>query len=198
MKSQRVAIASDPAFSFYYYANRAALMAAGARIVEFSPMRDAVLPEADFLYIGGGYPELYRSELSANRSMRESIRRFIESGKSFYAECGGLMYLSRSIEGAEMVGIFPTEIQMVDRPVDFGYCEATTLQSSIFGAAGTRLRGHQFHFSRCVPQSTNPIYRIRQGEREYGEGWVLPNGIASYVHLHFLSNSVAVRHVLES
>src|SRR5207237_373116 len=90
--SPRVALAHDKAFSFYYQANRMELERAGAEIVEFSPLSNRTLPEADLLYIGGGYPELYRRELEANLAMRTSIRRFIESGKKFYAECGGLMY----------------------------------------------------------------------------------------------------------
>src|SRR5438477_3236060 len=110
----RVALAHDRAFSFYYHANRIALEEAGGEIIEFSPLTDREVPEAEFLYIGGGYPELYRNELAANRSMRESVKRFIDSGKKFYAECGGLMYLAEA-------GIIPTKIEMTDRLVDFGY-----------------------------------------------------------------------------
>src|SRR5207237_3640669 len=88
-----VALARDAAFSFYYRANRDALERAGAKIVEFSPIHDKTLPEVDSLYIGGGYPELYRKELAANVKMRRAIRNHIESGKRFYAECGGMMYL---------------------------------------------------------------------------------------------------------
>src|SRR5262249_23056340 len=112
----RVAIARDAAFSFYYHANRLAFEHAGAQVVEFSILDDSEMPEVDVLYIGGGYPELYRHRLAANVSMKNSIRRFIESGKPFYAECGGLMYLSRRIEDSEMVGILPTEIEMTTRP----------------------------------------------------------------------------------
>lgn len=197
-KTVRVALARDPAFSFYYHANRSALEAAGADIVEFSVIHDAEMPAADFLYIGGGYPELYREKLEANVTMRESVRRFVESGGRFYAECGGLMYLSRAIEGSRMVGVLPTDIQLTDRPVDFGYCEVTTTRRSILGPAGTWLRGHQFHYSKCSKGSESPVYAVTQGSREYREGWALPNGLASYVHLHFLSNPGVVRSVLES
>ena len=194
----KIALASDPAFSFYYHANRTALERAGGEIVEFSPIRDPELPNADFLYIGGGYPELYRKQLEANVSMRRSVRDYIHSGKRFYAECGGLMYLSRRIEDSEMVGILPTEIEMTNGPVDFGYCEVSTLKPSIFGSAGTTLRGHQFHHSRATRSSDDPIYAVRQGVREYREGFVLKNGIASYIHLHFLSNPGAIASVLQS
>lgn len=193
----RVALAHDKAFSFYYLANRLELERAGARIIEFSPLADREAPEADVLYIGGGYPELYRNELEANTSMRASVRRFVESGKRFYAECGGLMYLARSIDGAQMAGVLPVEIQMTDRLVDFGYCEVTTRQDCILGPAGTTARGHQFHYSRSVGATGN-AYSVRQGTREYAEGFVFPNGIASYVHLHFLSNPELARNMLHS
>jgi cobyrinic acid a,c-diamide synthase len=193
---RRVAIARDPAFSFYYHANCDAMVRAGAEIIEFSAVHDSKLPEAEFLYLGGGYPEIYRHELAANHSMLDSVRQFIASGKRFYAECGGLMYLSRRIEDSNMVGILPTEISLTDRPVDFGYCEVTAARDGILGPAGTRMRGHQFHYSKSASVSPTPAYRIRQGPREYPEGWYFPNGIASYVHLHFLSNPEIVRNIL--
>ena len=194
---RRVAIAQDKAFSFYYHANRMALEEAGAQIIEFSPLTDREVPSADLLYIGGGYPELYRKELEANTTMRSSIRAFIESGKKFYAECGGLMYLAQSIGDSKMVGILPTQIEMTERLVDFGYCEINTTGKSILGPAGTVARGHQFHYSRCI-SGTGNAYQVRQGQREYTEGFIFPNGIASYIHLHFLSNPALARNMLNS
>ena len=196
-KTKRIALAHDRAFSFYYHANRMALEQAGAKIIEFSPLADHELPEADVLYIGGGYPELYRAELESNASMRASVKRFIESGKKFYAECGGLMYLAESIDDARMVGILPIKIQMTDRLIDFGYCEITTRADSILGPAGLTARGHQFHYSRAVG-GTGEAYGVRQGRREYSEGFLFPNGLASYIHLHFLSNPAIARNMLES
>ncbi len=155
------------------------------------------MPAADFLYIGGGYPELYRCELEANSSMRRSVRRFIESGGRFYAECGGLMYLSQAIDGAEMAGVLPTEIHMTDRLVDFGYCEITTRENSVLGPAGTKARGHQFHYSNAT-QSGDDLYDVIQGSRRYSEGFRLANGTASYIHLHFLSNPAIARNMLNS
>jgi cobyrinic acid a,c-diamide synthase len=194
----RVALAHDRAFSFYYHANRMALEAAGAEIVEFSPLTDREVPDADLLYIGGGYPELYRRELEANTSMRGSVRRFIDSGKKFYAECGGLMYLAEAIDEARMVGILPVKITMTDHLVDFGYCEITTRADSIFGKAGISARGHQFHYSRTVGHANGAAYAVRQGGREYSEGFIFPNGVASYIHLHFLSNPAIAQNMLQS
>jgi cobyrinic acid a,c-diamide synthase len=186
----RVALAHDKAFSFYYHANRIALEEAGGEIIEFSPLADREVPEADFLYIGGGYPELYQNDLSANTSMRASVQRFIESGKRFYAECGGLMYLAEA-------GIVPAKIEMTDRLVDFGYCEIATRNDSILGPAGTTARGHQFHYSRAIG-ATGDAYDVSQAGRRYAEGFLFPNGIASYIHLHFLSNPVLARNMLNS
>jgi cobyrinic acid a,c-diamide synthase len=196
-EGKRVALAHDKAFSFYYHANRLALQNAGAEIIEFSPINDKEVPEADLLYIGGGYPELYRNQLEANSSMRASIRRFIESGRKFYAECGGLMYLAESIDGARMVGVIPTRVEMTDRLVDFGYCEVRTNLESILGPVGTTARGHQFHHSRAVGEHGS-LYSVQQGLRAYCEGFVFPNGIASYIHLHFLSNPALARNMLNS
>jgi cobyrinic acid a,c-diamide synthase len=184
----RVALAHDQAFSFYYDANRLELERAGAEIVQFSPLWDAALPEADFLYIGGGYPELYKEALSSNASMLHSVREYIQSGKRFYAECGGLMYLSQAIDEAPMVGAIPTRIEMTGRLVDFGYCDVSTEHDSILGPAGLEARGHQFHYSRSTDESAAPLYCVRQRTRRYREGFRLLNGVASYVHLHFLSN----------
>src|SRR5262249_56454224 len=126
-----LALANATAFSFYCRASRIALEEAGAQIIEFPPLSDGELPEADVLYIGGGYPELYRHRLEANTTMRASIKRFIESGKKFYAECGGLMYLPESIHESDMIGIVPAKIETTDRLVYFAYSEITTPPTSL-------------------------------------------------------------------
>jgi len=160
---------------------------------------DPELPhEVDALYIGGGYPELYAAQLSANRSMRAAIARFAANGGPTYAECGGLMYLAESIDEARMVGILPVKITMTDHLVDFGYCEITTRADSIFGKAGISARGHQFHYSRAVGNANAAAYAVRQGGREYSEGFIFPNGIASYIHVHFLSNPAIAQNMLQS
>jgi cobyrinic acid a,c-diamide synthase len=121
----RIAIARDRAFGFYYEDDLDALEAAGAELVPFDTLRDAQLPEVDGLYIGGGFPETCATELEANASLRGEIKRAIESGMPAYAECGGLMYLSRNIayQGRtyEMVGAIPGEVKMHDKPIGRGY-----------------------------------------------------------------------------
>jgi cobyrinic acid a,c-diamide synthase len=107
------------------------------------------------------------------------------------------MYLAESIGGLDMVGVVPARIEMTDRLVDFGYCEVVTNAASILGPAGTMARGHQFHYSRNTSASGD-AYQITQGKRRYSEGYILNNGLASYVHLHFLSNPALAQNMLNS
>ncbi len=193
----RIAIARDRAFCFYYEDNLDALRAAGAEIVEFSPLADRTLPEGtDALYIGGGYPELYAPELSANASMRDAIAAFVGAGGPTYAECGGLMYLGRHLrprDGDEvpMVGVLPFGTSVTDRLVRFGYTEVSFTADCLLGRAGTTARGHSFHYSTIdgVPDVAC-AYRTRStlSGMESTEGYVVGNVLASYIHLHFLSN----------
>ncbi|HEV3060440.1 MAG TPA: cobyrinate a,c-diamide synthase [Vicinamibacterales bacterium] len=194
----RIAVARDCAFCFYYEDNLDALRAAGAELVEFSPLTDRLLPDGtDALYIGGGYPELYATQLSANESMRNAIAQFVESGGATYAECGGLMYLGRHLrlrDGGDlvpMVGVLPFGTKVTDRLVRFGYTEVSFRSDCLLGRAGTTARGHSFHYSTIDGAPDLPCaYRVRstlsgiEGTEGYGAG----NVLASYIHLHFLSN----------
>jgi len=199
----RIGVARDRAFCFYYEDNFDALRAAGAEIVPFSPLDDAALPaDLDALYIGGGYPELWAEPLSANHGMREAVTRFIDAGGAVYAECGGLMYLSTAIRTREggawpMVGALPLTVAMTERSQRFGYVEITLTQDSLLGAAGTMARGHSFHYSAIVDHTGSPAtlpraYRTRYtlSGLEEAEGFTTGRVLASYVHIHFLSNPV--------
>jgi cobyrinic acid a,c-diamide synthase len=151
----------DRAFCFYYEDNLDALRAAGADLVAFSPLDDRELPDAlDALYVGGGYPELWAEALTANVNMKAAVRRFIESGRAVYAECGGLMYLAESIQGRDgqtwpMVGALPFNVVMTERLQRFGYVEVTLTRDCVWGAAGTAVRGHSFHCSRIADLPTD-------------------------------------------
>jgi cobyrinic acid a,c-diamide synthase len=193
----RIGVALDEAFQFYYPANFDLLREAGAELHFWSPLRDGALPPVDGLYLGGGYPELYAKELSANIAMREAIRAFAGSGCPLYAECGGLMYLSRALEdldGSEhrMVGLLPTHVRMRPKKLTLGYVEVELARDTLLGERGTVLRGHEFHYSRIdeVPASVPRAYRVRRrrGGEEQAEGYLLGNALLSYIHLHFASN----------
>ena len=185
----RFGVARDDAFSFYYEDNLDLLRHHGAEIVFFSPLKNFRLPaDLDGLYLGGGYPELYAEKLSGNHSMLAEIRSFANSGRPVYAECGGMLYLGRSVGKFPMAGVLPLEFEMTDRLVDFGYVEATFTEDCLLGPRGTVVRGHSFHYSRVTGQHLLPtVYQLHyslSGQIEH-EGFVLGNVLASYVHLHF-------------
>lgn len=136
-----IAIAQDEAFNFTYRANIDRMKECG-EVVFFSPLRDVCLPECDLLYLPGGYPELFADELSANVSMREGIRDFAERGGRIFAECGGFMYLTQSIDGIPMCGVFPMEATMRNARLHLGY---RTMKYE-----GRLLKGHEFHYSEVV------------------------------------------------
>lgn len=198
-KPVRMAVATDEAFCFYYEDNLDLLKAAGAEILRFSPLRDPEVPAgADFVYIGGGYPELHAARLSANTSMLRSVKEWSEGGKPLYAECGGLMYLSRGITDFEghfypMAGVFPFKTAMRKKLSRLGYRSVSLREGSFFGPSGTELRGHEFHYSEIAGSAAEgpaKVYTVRDGSgRDTGiEGYRFRNTLASYIHLHFGSN----------
>jgi cobyrinic acid a,c-diamide synthase len=188
----RVGVIRDRAFSFYYLENLEALTHAGAELIFVDALRDSHLPDMDALYIGGGFPEIFMQELSANRRLRLDIRAAAKSGLPIYAECGGLMYLSRRIiwgeRSAEMVGALPCDVEVTARPQGHGYVMGEALEGNPFLPAGTIVRGHEFHHSRIVNwQGDLPTaYRLRRGNGLGGgrDGLVCGNVLAAYTHLH--------------
>ena len=201
----RIAVARDEAFCFYYEENLRLLEEAGAELVFFSPLRDSSLPDRiDAVYIGGGYPELFAERLAENRAVREELRYLSRSGLPIYAECGGLMYLSKEIEDLSgktfpMVGVFPFRLRMKKRLSALGYREVKILKDSFFGKAGTVVRGHEFHYSEIAEITSSPepekIYLVTRSSagETFFEGYRMGNTLASYVHLHFGSNPQVAR-----
>ncbi|MCU1298416.1 MAG: Cobyrinic acid A,C-diamide synthase [Acidobacteriaceae bacterium] len=202
--SVRIGVARDQAFSFYYQDNMDLLREAGAEIVEFSPLNDRSLPaDLDALYFGGGYPELYAEQLSENIQMQEQIRAFAKSNRPIYAECGGLIYLSRGIstnsgclnvsqtslvKKYSMIGLLPIDLEMTDSLVDFGYVDVEFTSDCLLGPKGTIVRGHSFHFSRiAVRDEISTAYNVTYSlSGQHGiEGYTGGNLLASYVHIHF-------------
>ena len=193
--SVRIGVVRDKAFGFYYPDDMLALQAAGAELVPVDALKDPGLPPLDGLFIGGGFPEVFMSELQANSALRNSIRSVIESGLPVYAECGGLMYLARTLRWkdkvADMVGALPLDVVMHERPVGRGY---VTLQvtadapwASAAGDAPQMLRGHEFHYSSLenMPPDLKFAYRVVRGHGIDGQrdGIVCRNVLASYAHL---------------
>jgi cobyrinic acid a,c-diamide synthase len=191
----RIGVARDSAFCFYYPDNLERLEACGARLLFFSPIGDAGLPSGiDGLYLGGGYPEVFASELAANAPMRCSIREQSEAGMPIYAECGGFMYLCRELEDHQgrrfpMAGCFPFKTRMLPRLKALGYREVRLHRPTVIGETGTVLRGHEFHYSELTesPEAGETVYRIadRHGVQNVAEGYQLRQTLGSYIHLHF-------------
>lgn len=196
----RIGVARDNAFCFYYQDNLDLLEDCGAEIVFWSPTHDPLPQGLNGLYFGGGYPELFARELSANVETKRAVREFIERGGHVYAECGGLMYLTNAIVdtgGNEypMAGVFPTTCRMQERLAALGYIEVEGTGLNSILARGETVRGHQYRYSTIdpMPDSIRRAYELRKpgsdGQAAL-EGYMKNNCLASYVHLHFLSNPV--------
>jgi cobyrinic acid a,c-diamide synthase len=194
-----IGVAYDEGFHFYYRTNLDLLAWYGADIVHFSPLHDREIPENVVgLYIGGGYPEIYAGALSANREMLESIRRFAERDGVIYAECGGLIYLGRSIEAESsthrLCGIFALDFRMLEKRTRLGYQKVQFMDDTVIGTKNAVARGHEFHYSEMLSTSNvaslKRSYRIegRNGEQPRLEGFSSKNVLGSYVHIHFGSN----------
>jgi cobyrinic acid a,c-diamide synthase len=187
----RLAVAQDEAFGFYYAEDMDALVRAGAEIIPFDTLRDARLPAADALFIGGGFPECAMDRLAANASLRTEIRDRIEAGMPAYAECGGLMYLARSLnwkgETRPMVGVIPADIVMHDKPVGRGYVRLAPTAEHPWADDSPEIRCHEFHYSSIenLPVDTRYAYRVLRGHGADGshDGIVHRNLLASYSHL---------------
>ncbi len=195
----RIAIARDRAFGFYYADDLDALTDAGAELVPFDTLRDASFPDVDALYIGGGFPETCAAELEANTALRAEIKQRIENGMPTYAECGGLMYLSRSIDyqghSFQMVGAIPGDVKMHGKPIGRGYVHLQEASSHPWprpSAPAMQIKAHEFHYSSLenLPADSQFAYRVERGFGIDGErdGLVLHNLLASYTHLRSIGN----------
>ncbi len=181
--SVRVAVATGPSFSFLYRENLELMEAAGAEVVAFDPTTDERLPAGtDALYLGGGFPETYAEALSANVGMRESVSDFANSGRPVVAECGGLLYLVHELDGHPMCGVLDATARMTEK-LTLGYREARAVTGSPIVEAGTKARGHEFHYSVVEPGAgQTPAWAlIGRGP----EGFVAGNVHASYLHTHW-------------
>jgi len=196
--SLRIGIAQDAAFGFYYADDLDALRAAGAELVPFSPLRDAKLPTVDALFLGGGFPEVFARELAENQSLRNEIRDAIEAGLPAYAECGGLMYLTRSIawhgEKHSMAGVIPGDVVMHEKPVGRGYVRLKETKDFPWPSAQPpqTVMAHEFHYSSLehLPPDLIYAYDVQRGYGVNGthDGIVHKNLLASYTHLRSLDN----------
>jgi cobyrinic acid a,c-diamide synthase len=206
----RIGVARDSAFHFYYEDLFDALTAAGCETVFFSPLSDRRLPEGiSGLYLGGGYPETHAAALAANGEMLAAIRDYAASGRPLYAECGGLMYLSRGLLTRDgrfysFLGVLPCRTRMLSAKKALGYVEVTLTADSLWGRRGDLFRGHEFHYSEPIDDpiadpSWRTVYslRRRRSETVEKEGYQKGAVLASYAHLAYAARPAAVDHFLK-
>jgi cobyrinic acid a,c-diamide synthase len=199
----RIGVAQDRAFGFYYQDTIDLLAESGAEIVPFSPLDDAALPlDLHGLYLGGGFPELHAHAIAANHLMRTALREHVRNGRPLYAECGGLMALGRTLttfegEALEMFGILPLDSRMQRERLTIGYREVESLRPSPLMPAGTRVRGHEFHWSVAEdPPAELAAYRIVGDGRL--EGICIDRTLGSYVHLNLAGAPELAAHFVAS
>ncbi|MFI6658446.1 cobyrinate a,c-diamide synthase [Streptomyces sp. NPDC050523] len=196
-KREVVAVAGGSAFTFSYAEHAELLTAAGAEVVPFDPLRDEQLPDGTAgLVIGGGFPEVYAGELSANEPLRKAVASLAESGAPVAAECAGLLYLCRELDGLPMCGVIDARARMSER-LTLGYRDAVAVGDSALAPAGTRMRGHEFHRTVVEPGAgTAPAWGVRAPERRL-EGFVQQGVHASYLHTHWASEPGVARRFVE-
>ncbi|MFD1152394.1 cobyrinate a,c-diamide synthase, partial [Saccharothrix hoggarensis] len=190
----RIAVAGGAAFTFGYAEHVELLEAAGADVVVVDPLRDEALPDgAAGLVLPGGFPEQHAAEQSAAEGLRAAVTALASSGAPVHAECGGLLYLAKSLDGAPMCGVVDADGAMTPR-LTLGYRDAVAPQDSVLARAGTRITGHEFHRTALsVPHGARPAWRWRgHDSRPVAEGFVLGRVHASYLHTHPASAPEAV------
>lgn len=185
----RIAVPFDEAFNFYYKENLEALEYNNAKIEYFSPIHDEQLPSVDALYIGGGYPEIFKKELSKNTTMLESIKEFSQDNHPIYAECGGLIYLCKTIDSLPMVDVFPYHSMLTKRVQGLSYTIAHVQRDNPILKKNTTYHGHEFHYSKVEYTGSNSndfAFSMRRGVGITGkyDGLLKNNTLASYIHTH--------------
>jgi cobyrinic acid a,c-diamide synthase len=185
----RIGIAHDQAFGFYYSEDLDSLRAGNVELIDIDTLQAQALPEVDGLIIGGGFPEMFMAELEANSALRAQIHQAIESGLPTYAECGGLMYLSRSLswqgQTRQMVGVVPGDTVMHERPVGRGYARLQPTGDDRWQESAS-IPAHEFHYSSLenLPADSIYAYQVMRGHGIDGQhdGYQQYQLLAGYVH----------------
>ncbi|HSD04683.1 MAG TPA: cobyrinate a,c-diamide synthase, partial [Nitrosopumilaceae archaeon] len=197
-----IAVALDESFNFYYQDNLDALRISGAKIEFFSPVSDSKVPQCDGIYIGGGFPEVIGSSLEKNQKMQKNIKKMAESGIPIYAECGGLMYLTKSIDYGskkfKMIGLFDATTKM-QKKLKLNYTKATVSHNCIIANTENIIQGHEFHFSELesIRNDSKFAYSLSVGIgiKDKKDGLMEYNTLASYMHVHFARSNTAKKFV---
>lgn len=196
-----IAVAYDEAFRFYYKENIEVLKDVG-NVTFFSPLRDKELPKnIDFLYIGGGYPEIFKENLSKNKELLIDIKEKLENGLKCYAECGGLMYLTENIDGFDMVKYFDGHSYMTKSLNNFGYNRVKVLKENRLFPKNLEINAHEFHKSK-VELNEDTIYEVSKTDvfsktNYWTCGYLKNNTLGSYAHVHFFGNMDFIKNILK-
>ena len=202
-----IALARDESFNFYYQDNLDIFTHYGANIIEFSPIKDKTLPpDINGIYIGGGFPELFASKLSKNSALRKDILSRAKKGMPIYAECAGLMYLSKNISDFRgrsfpMSGVFDFSVKMGKRLSALGYVNVEVFKDNILSNESERIRGHIFHWSYLnrEPKKNETVFKVKKkGRGPLLDGFFRWNVLACYTHLHFGSNVKFARNFISN
>jgi cobyrinic acid a,c-diamide synthase len=193
-----IAVALDTSFNFYYQDNLKALQREGANLKFFSPVKDKKIPKCDGLYIGGGFPEILGDPLSKNQIMKKSIKKLSEDNLPIYAECGGLMYLTKSISSEnkkyKMIGLFDAETKMTKK-MKLNYTKGKIISKNPISEKLHTFQGHEFHYSELDSVSSDSKFaytlEIGEGIKKHQDGLIQDNTLASYGHLYFDSSDYA-------
>ena len=197
-KQTRIAVALDESFNFYYQDNLDSLKNLGAEIIYFSPISDKKIPSCDGIYIGGGFPEVKGDLLQRNYQMKKLIKKYAEDGLPIYAECGGFMYLTKSIHYKsgkfKMVGLFDA-VTVMEKKLKLNYTSAKINSASPFSLQSKIIRGHEFHYSELDLLSKDSKFAydlsIGMGIKDKKDGLTVYNTLASYMHVHFTNSPIA-------
>ena len=198
----RIACAFDDAFNFYYGENLELIKKTGAQIVYFSPLKNQPVPEnCNGLLLGGGYPELFAKELSKNKISVNSVKKAVKCGMPTIAECGGFMYLCRSVENDEgvfeMCGIIETDVKKGQKLGNFGYVSLKSKEESVFGDSGTELRGHEFHYYKAEDEGNGFIAQKPMSNKKWCCVHCSKSLYAGFPHIYFHSNLSALKTFIE-
>jgi cobyrinic acid a,c-diamide synthase len=197
----RIAVALDESFNFYYQDNLDELRRLGAELVFFSPISDNKIPSCDGIYIGGGFPEVKGDLLEKNKTMKRLVKKYAEDGLPIYAECGGLMYLTKSIRYQSgkfaMVGLFDA-VTVMEKRLKLNYTNAK-IGRSPFSLQSKTLKGHEFHYSELDLLSKDSKFAYHMslgiGIKDKKDGLTVHNTLASYMHVHFAGSPIAASFV---
>ncbi len=203
----KIGIIRDSAFQFYYPENIDALKAGGAEIRWISPLRQNVFEDIDALYIGGGFPETHAEKLAENKSFKDQLKSQVDAGLPVYAECGGLMYLGDELVLDDtvypMAGVLPVAFGFSKKPQGHGYAVVEVDRKNPFYAVGTRLKGHEFHYSRVLRwrgKADDLAFEVKRGSGFLPprDGVCRNNVLATYIHIHALGTPGWAESILQN